>query len=577
MSDANYQGPLAPPESVLAPVPTQLSPADPRRFAPAVRAAGEYAAGELHLPQLLRAQGPWEAAGETAMGVLSAAGSLLTPEVRGAQALTRAGAKALPKAAEALAPAAEQAVRGIKVPAEMKAALAEGKPGLISQRLVTAKGRTPEQAALYEAQRRGPMLTVGTDAMRQDPEAWRYAVSLLRDPDFSQGIVANKLTYPLPRGLLIGDTERDAQAFQRHVADNLLFLWDSVSEWRERAKLWYVGANTIANQRAKHYGLPDASVAGVYAALSPQKDWFMNVSLGDRLMYTALEHGGHQFDLDMARTAQRIFADPDYAAALQRVSRARFNDLELAADKAMWLRIFDETHNVDTAYPVKRMRVGDQIVEVPRRPHQIVTPEGEWAGVRMNKDMVTPTDTAWGSLVEIAKAIRSLESKGDRYVISQAMGEANKVRNFYNNIYDPWSRHGDVTIDTHAVGAGLLLPVGGGDIPVMHSLSTSPQKGGWGRLGTTGSPSSGITGAQGTYGLYADAYRLAAGERKVLPREMQSVTWEAIRALFPGEEKDTALKMLVAQLWHSGVPLDEIRQQIVRAGGGFRHPDWHGK
>jgi hypothetical protein len=34
------------------------------------------------------------------------------------------------------------------------------------------------------------------------------------------------------------------------------------------------------------------------------------------------------------------------------------------------------------------------------------------------------------------------------------MGERHKVRNFYNNIYDPNSPYGDVTIDTHAVAAG---------------------------------------------------------------------------------------------------------------------------
>ena len=35
---------------------------------------------------------------------------------------------------------------------------------------------------------------------------------------------------------------------------------------------------------------------------------------------------------------------------------------------------------------------------------------------------------------------------------------------------------------------------------------------------------SSITGAVGAYGLYAEAYRQAAAETGVLPREMQSIT-----------------------------------------------------
>src|SRR5262249_48526108 len=353
------------------------------------------------------------------------------------------------------------------------------------------------------------------------------------------------------------------QSFMQHVANNLLFIFDNMpAEIRERAKLWYVGANKIAAERAKHYGLPDTSVAGVYAALSPQKDWFMNVSLGDRLLYTAMNHGAQPFTAEMAATAARIYGKPKYAAAMERVSRSTLNDLELAGDKAMWLRIFDETYNIDKQYGL--------------RTHPVVTPEGEFAGLRMNKDGVTPSDTAWGSNVQIANAIEALLSKGNRRTISEAMGDAHKVRNFYNNIHDPWSRYGDVTIDTHAVGAGLLLPVAGGDIPVLHNLATSPNVGGWGILGTRSAPGSSVFGTAGLYGLYADAYRMAAAQRGVLPREMQSITWEGIRGLFPGEEKDVALKAMTAQLWMSGMPLNDIRAQIVRAGGGFRHPEWYG-
>jgi len=36
---------------------------------------------------------------------------------------------------------------------------------------------------------------------------------------------------------------------------NLRWLWDKAEPWRERAKLWYDGANKMANEWAQKYGL----------------------------------------------------------------------------------------------------------------------------------------------------------------------------------------------------------------------------------------------------------------------------------------------------------------------------------
>ena len=53
---------------------------------------------------------------------------------------------------------------------------------------------------------------------------------------------------------------------------------------RERAKLWYVGANRIATELADKHGVTDEQAAGVLAVLSPQMDWYKNVALAERVM-----------------------------------------------------------------------------------------------------------------------------------------------------------------------------------------------------------------------------------------------------------------------------------------------------
>ena len=56
-----------------------------------------------------------------------------------------------------------------------------------------------------------------------------------------------------------------------------------------------------------------------------------------------------------------------------------------------------------------------------------------------------------------------MESNGDLNKISDAMGDMHKVRSFFNNIEVPFSDFGDITIDTHAIAAGWMKPLGSKD------------------------------------------------------------------------------------------------------------------
>jgi len=403
-------------------------------------------------------------------------------------------------------------------------------PGVVSTRLPTAVKATEDPLA--------SKLVIDLEASKRDPEAFAHNVNLVKQ-------------YPnlATKGRT---TERVAEDFIGQVKDNLLFLHDQVPEaTRQRSKLWYDGARNIADRFAADYGVPDQAVSGVLAVLSPQKDWFMNVSLGQRVLDIATKQKTTRWDSSMDEMAKIIWSKPQYAPMLDAIRGKSLAELNDPGLKAMWLRTYDQAKNP--------------------REHQIVSPEGDFVGLRMNQDGKTPTKTGWGSLNEIGKAIVILEDPSIA-TISSNLGQQHKVRNFYNNIYAPQDPAGHVTIDTHAVAAGLLRPLSGNSREVLHNFGS-------GVVGEGGPKNSSVTGVQGTYGLYAEAYRRAAQERGILPREMQSITWEAVRGLFPDTFKSQAKNVSeVDGIWlkykQGKLSLDEARNEVIRTAGGINAPEW---
>jgi len=441
-------------------------------------------------------------------------------------------AKAIGKTGKALAPKAGEMVLDsmskLGTPTQMN--IVPTGPNLVSTRLPTAVKATEDPLTSN--------LVIDLQATKTDPVAFNHNIGLIKQyPNF-----ASKARNP----------DKQAEDFINSVKDNLLYLHDAVPEGtRQRSKLWYDGARSIVDRWTVDYNMPDQAISGVLAVLSPQKDWFMNVSLGQRVLDIMTTKQSTKWDGAMDEMAKVIWSKPQYAPMVDAIRGKTLAQITDPGLKAMWLRTYDQAH-------------------LPRE-HQIVSPEGDFVGVRMNSDGKTPTKTGWGSLNEIGKAVVILEDPS-RATISNSLGDMHKVRNFYNNIYAPNDPSGAVTIDTHAVAAGLLRPLSGNSREVMHNFGSNV-------TGEVGPKNSSVTGVQGTYGLYAEAYRRAAQERGILPREMQSITWEAVRGLFPDTFKSQAKNVeQVDNIWlkyrKGQLSLDEARNEVIRSAGGINAPEW---
>jgi len=386
-------------------------------------------------------------------------------------------------------------------------------------------------------------LIIGLEAMKQNPEAFAFNMNVLK-------------TYP---GFNTSATDPDqiAEDFISFVSNNLRWLYNQVpQEIRERSKQWYDGARAITERWTDNYGLEDYKIAGVLAALSPQKDWYQNVSLGERVLdiYTAFkDNKTFTADERMRETADRIYGKPQYQEALGVVLNTPFADITNSEYKGMWARIYDETYNP--------------------RGYRVVSSEGNFIGEPQG-------NVAWGSNVEIAKAIRSIEA-ASRDDVSREMGTKHKVRNFYNNILAPNAPQGDVTIDTHAVAAGLLRPLSGNSYEVHHNFGSSPavnkrNQGQWIPMKNIGD-----SGSHGSYGIFAEAYRRLANELGILPRQLQSITWEAVRGMFTARQKQSpAFVSNVNSVWSNsrlGDDLDAVRDRVLEVAGGIDDPTWYGR
>lgn len=368
------------------------------------------------------------------------------------------------------------------------------------------------------------------------------------------------------------DTMEAVEAYINQGKDNINFLLDRIPEDDlSRISQWYDGANRFSDALAGRYGLPRQSVSANIAAQSPQKDWFQNASLGERLL-----EGYSRRTLDPITSEEVDWMRSNDATmrghsdAVAQISPGmRLQDLADTRQRAIALRAWDEANNP--------------------RSYRALSPTGELGDFVLTQDG-TPRNVAWGSYNEIGNAVDAIESGGDMDIISGTLGQQHKVRNFYNDIEDPMKQFSDPmgsTADTHAVAANQLRPLSSNSFAVQQNFGSAPgtaAREGLIAQGIERSPwqstkNSSITGVRGTYGINSDVNAAVAQDRSVLGRQGQSMGWEAVRALFTDTQKrDPNFLRAIDDIWSAAdrgeISHSDARELIFDRAGGFKGYDF---
>jgi len=403
-------------------------------------------------------------------------------------------------------------------------------PGVVSTRFPTA-------VKSQENPKSGNLL-VDYSVARSDPKSFEKNIGIMSD-------------YPNFRVDTRGGYDQQAEQMIEQMQSNLLFLHDTMPQnYRDRSHLWYVGARNIVDSWSPQYELPDQAIAGVLAVLSPQKDWFQNVSLAQRVLDITKNQRDFSWNKKMDAKASEIW-DSKYDPVLSLVRNKKFGELTSPEEKALWLRTYDQAFNPPD--------------------HLVVSPEGNFEGPRLT-DSGGRRKIAWGSLNEIGKAVAIVDNP-EIDNISRLLGDMHKVRSFYSNIYAPFDPRGPATIDTHAVAAAMLRPLSGKSREVLHNFGS-------GVVGEGGPGKSSVLGMNGTYGIILEAYRRAAAQRGLLPRELQSITWEGVRGLFPDKWKRPQNAVTIDAIWNryrnGDITLQEAQDAVIKASPnkGTGVPEW---
>ena len=424
-------------------------------------------------------------------------------------------------------------------------------------------------------------------------KATRYTVPYVRLPERPAGALTSE------QHLAYDDATHEALI--NHMESNIQAIHDAVpDDVKEGSAKWYDGGHEITKQEALAQDIPHENAAGVFAALSPRKDWDMNVNQARRVMHilstTAPDARATPEMIQWMRgyadtkplTGEKLIIDPktgqptgrtktfgtivtkqDVLDDLDKITSQPWSEMK-AKERAVYIRAYDEAHGPPEHLMVQDERTGEPL---PRGFH-INNPDGSDSTLVARygpeqKNMVDqPRKITFGSNSDIANAVDAYYAT-NMPQISEAMGEGHKVRSFYNSLIAPNSAAHDVTADTHAIAGALLRPL---------SVTDDEVKLGFGQ----GGPSSSALGTQGLYAHVREAYKRGGHRVGRQPREMQSIVWEAVRGLWNQTARmRNAVENAVGSHWQSYLRGEKTQDAVQREllgpdGQNIKPPRWHG-
>lgn len=364
---------------------------------------------------------------------------------------------------------------------------------------------------------------------------------------------------------------------------------------------WYDIGNTFGNRLAEELGIPEQTMHAITAVLSPQKDWDQNTAMAEhaaRLLAdekhrlspevaqlafayakskweTRNGNGKYSHAARIAR-AEKAIAEEDakierYTQALASGTAKKGTDGFLESAKTRRdaavaaLKSAIKARDNDTEQPTYEMFANQRVMDLDDlNAAYAIRAHGEIEGGRylgqpmaqMTKDDIAkgkspyrllayttipgedgPGDhtlignpassVAAQSFPNYLKVVAIFRSGGDMSIIDRELGDQPKVRSFFNNLFMPNDRvHRDTTMDTHAVAGELYTPISANHLVTGLAFTVVDS------LGT----------AQAypvmRAAMIATAERWAAlhGE-ELLPRQIQSITWEVMRLMVPATKK----------------------------------------
>lgn len=278
-------------------------------------------------------------------------------------------------------------------------------------------------------------------------------------------------------------------------------------------------------------------MAALLAVYSPLTEWDINLTRAERAADILTNHSNYKWDDSMSAYVRSNLTNVMNESEITRLAGKTLNDLDSVEDKAMWLRVFDETHNPS----MYRQALPDG-----RIGSHVLTRDGSLAR------------RSWGPREQIEKAINILENGTDDN-IRLALGRSHKVPNFYNDIAYPESWYPHLTADTHFGAAAQFRALSAQDRAIRDMFRSLGKASG---------------GHVGTYPAYHQAGIAAAKALGLQPRELQSIVWETIRTMLHDK---AALKDYFESIWSGRLGKlshDQARDAGLERAGGVVKGGW---